>query len=157
MSDLVPEVAFWGNATHKLDPKSRVAVPAEWRTAPGSSLRMLAALSEGYPVLKCYTEAGFAEKIASIRREAKEQGVTPVKIDHYVGVITGQCFVGEISSQGKLLIPKAQRERLRLEDLVSIVGRGAYFELWNPDEFAIVSSPEAMQQIELDKMFGILT
>ena len=157
MTNSASEVAFLGNVKHKLDPKSRVAVPADWRTAQGSTLRMLAATSEGYPVLKCYTEEGFADKISGIRQEAKEQGATPVQIDHYIGVITGQCFVGEVSTQGKLLIPKAQRERLRLADQASIVGRGSYFEIWNPEDFDLVSSPEAMKQLELDKLFGILS
>ena len=71
------KVPFTGNVTHKLDPKSRIAVPANWRTAQEGVLVMIAAHNEGRPVLKCYTQESFAEKIEAIREHAHEHGVNP--------------------------------------------------------------------------------
>lgn len=148
---------FTGNVTHKLDPKSRVAVPAGWRAAQGQVLILIDSASEGYNVLKCYTQEAFAEKIASIRTVAEAKGVAPGEIDLYVGKITGCCFEAEVSSQGKLLIPKKQRERLGLEESASIVGRGAYFEIWKPEDFAATNTPEALGMLKLDQIFHILS
>lgn len=153
----VSTVMFTGNVTHKPDAKSRVSVPADWRAAHGAVLTLIEALNEGYPVVKCYTRKAFEQKLDTIRAQAEARGAEPGDIDRYIGVITGRCFAAEVSTQGKLLIPKAQRERLHLTDSVVLVGRGRYFELWSPADFAVVNSPEAVADIELDKVFRILT
>ena len=45
---------FTGNVTHKLDPKSRVAIPAGWRVVQEQTLVMIAACSEEkYRIMKC--------------------------------------------------------------------------------------------------------
>ncbi len=148
---------FTGNVTHKLDPKSRVAIPASWRDAQGATLWLIATHNEGYPILKCYTKESFADMVNGIRTHAEARGVEPVKINQYIGAIIGLSFEAEVSSQGKLLIPKAQRERLNLADNTTIVGRGSYFEIWAPADFEATQTPEALAKLELDKMFGILT
>ncbi|MBR4108382.1 MAG: hypothetical protein IKK45_06845 [Akkermansia sp.] len=153
----VPTVMFTGNVTHKLDPKSRVAIPANWRAAQGSILTLIDASSDGYPVLKCYTREAFAEKIATIRQQAEARGAEPGEIDRYLGIITGRSFDAEVSSQGKLLIPKAQRERIKLAESATIVGRGNYFEIWAPADFEATNSPEALAKLELDKLFHMLS
>lgn len=152
-----PTVMFTGNVTHKLDPKSRVAIPANWRAAQGSVLTLIDASSEGYPVLKCYTRETFAEKIATIRQQAEARGAEPGEIDRYLGIITGRSFDAEVSSQGKLLIPKSQRERIHLAESATIVGRGNYFEIWAPADFEAANSPEALAKLELDKLFHMLS
>lgn len=148
---------FTGNVSHKLDPKSRVAVPANWRAAHDAVLTLIDAMSDGYPILKCYTKDTFDDKLDAIRTQALAAGKKPGEIDRYIGIIAGRCFHAEVSSQGKLLIPKQQRERLKLAENAVIVGRSDYFEIWNPEDFAIVNSPEAMQNIDLDQMFHILS
>lgn len=153
----VSPVTFTGNVTHKPDAKSRVSVPANWRAAHGAVLSLIAAHREHYPVVKCYTQAGFEELLTDIREQAAARGATPGQINDYIGAIAGSSFEAEVSTQGKLLIPKAQRERLRLTDSVVLVGRGAYFELWAPADYAAVHSPEKLAANELDKLFNILS
>ena len=151
------KVPFTGNVTHKLDPKSRVAVPANWRATQEGVLVMIEAHNEGRPVLKCYTQESFAEKIEAIREYAREHGVNPGELDQYVGKITGCSFEAEVSSQGKLLIPKPQRERMNLSDSATIVGRGTYFEIWSPLDFEAIHSAEAMSRLQPDRLFHILS
>ncbi len=146
---------FRSNVTHKLDPKSRVAVPASWRAAFDSTLIMLDARNEGYPVVKCYTEASFAAQIDFIRQDAERAGATPKAIARYVGDIIGRSYEAEVSSQGKLLIPKKQRERLRLAAEATLVGRGDYFEIWLPEDFDTASEPEG-DVLDLDNRYGML-
>lgn len=148
---------FTGNVTHKLDPKSRVAIPANWRDAQGATLWIIEARNEGYPILKCYTKESFEEMVNGIRAHAESRGFEPIRINQYIGTIIGMSFQAEVSSQGKLLIPKAQRERMQLADTVAIVGRGTYFEIWEPANFEATKAPEALAKLELDKVFGILS
>ena len=148
---------FTGNVTHKLDPKSRMAVPAGWRDAQGATLWMIDAQNEGYPILKCYTKESFEEMVNGIRSHAEARGFEPIKTNQYIGTIIGMSFQAEVSTQGKLLIPKAQRERIKLTDNATIVGRGTYFEIWEPANFEATKTPEALAKLELDKVFGILS
>ncbi len=148
---------FTGNVTHKLDPKSRVAVPAGWRAAQGETLIMIDASSESYRIMKCYTKEAFAEKMTTIRMQAEAQGISPGEIDLYVGKIIGCSFEAEVSTQGKLLIPKKQRERIGLVENATIVGRGAYFEIWKPEDFDATNTPEVLGRLKLDQMFHILS
>lgn len=148
---------FTGNVTHKLDPKSRVAIPASWRAAQRESLVLIEACSESYRVLKCYTRQTFAEMVKEIRRRAAADGITPGVVDQYVGKITGCCFEAEVSSQGKLLIPKPQRERLKLTDTATIVGRGSFFEIWAPADYEATHTAAALGKLELDQVFHILS
>ena len=153
----VSTVMFTGNVTHKLDPKSRVAVPAGWRAAQGETLIMIDASSESYRIMKCYTKEAFAEKMTTIRMQAEAQGISPGEIDLYVGKIIGCSFEAEVSTQGKLLIPKKQRERIGLVENATIVGRGAYFEIWKPEDFDATNTPEVLGRLKLDQMFHILS
>ena len=153
----VSTVMFTGNVTHKLDPKSRMAVLAGWRDAQGATLWMIDAQNEGYPILKCYTKESFEEMVNGIRSHAEARGFDPAAVNRYIGTIIGLSFEAEVSSQGKLLIPKAQRERLKLADNATIVGRGSYFEIWAPADFEATKTAEALAKLEMDKVFGILT
>lgn len=150
-------VLFTGNVTHKLDPKSRVAIPANWRAAQRESLVLIEACNESYHVLKCYTRQTFAAMVKSIRERAEADGLMPGVVDQYVGKITGCCFEAEVSSQGKLLIPKPQREKLKLTDTATIVGRGSYFEIWAPADYEATQTADALSKLELDKIFRILS
>ena len=155
--DNASKVMFTGNVTHKLDPKSRVAIPAGWRAAQEGVLTLIDANYEAYPVLKCYTQESFADKVAAIRTQAEARGVPPGELDRYIGMITGRSFQAELSSQGKLLIPKPQRERLKLKENATIVGRGTFFEIWSPEDYALTNTPEAISKVELDQLFHILS
>lgn len=150
-------VLFTGNVTHKLDPKSRVAIPASWKAVQREALVLIEASNENHRVLKCYTRQSFAEMVKSIRTRAEADGISPGVVDQYVGKITGCCFETEVSSQGKLLIPKQQRERLKLTDTATIVGRGSYFEIWATADYEAAHTAEALGKLELDQIFHILS
>ncbi len=151
-----PVVLFSGKFEHKLDPKSRVSVLSDWRDRCDGKFQLIDAQKKGYPVIKCYTQETFAEMIAYIRRKSEEMQATPKDIDDYVGDIIGRSYEAEVSTQGKLLIPKVQRERLRLSEMVVLVGRGEYFEFWNPEDYAAATAPATATRSRLDEHFGTL-
>ena len=95
--------------------------------------------------------------VIATRTQAEAQGISPGEIDLYVGKITGCSFEAEVSTQGKLLIPKKQRERMNLVENATIVGRGAYFEIWKPEDFEATNTPEVLGRLKLDQMFHILS
>ncbi len=139
---------------HKLDPKSRVAVPASWRAAFDCTLILLDARHDGYQVVKCFTDASFDAKIDYIRRDAASMGAEPGEVDRYVGNLIGLSTEAMVSTQGKLLIPKPQRERLKLGDEAVLVGRGDHFEIWLPEDFEAANAPQATSAF--DKRYRML-
>ena len=156
MTESVPQVMFMGNYAHKLDPKSRVAIPANWRVVYGQELVMLASTYHDYNIIKCYTQESFATKLNEIRTRALADGFDMGEVDEYIGVIAGNSFAAEVNAQGKLLIPKAQRDRLQLKETTQLVGRTSHFELWLPEDFAADNSPKLRKDSLLDKKFRML-
>ncbi|MBR4310984.1 MAG: hypothetical protein IKT79_08135 [Akkermansia sp.] len=157
MSDVF-KVEFWSRAMHKLDPKGRVSIPADWRAALGQKLVLLQAThKKRYNILKCFTKEAFDQKINEIRTSAKELGATPGQIDEYVGSIISSADSAEVSTQGKILIPKDEREHLKVKEYVQFVGRGSMFEIWLPEDYNAEYSPEKLAENPLEKHFCMFT
>ncbi len=156
MFESAPKVMFMGNYAHKLDPKSRVAIPAGWRVVFGQEVVMLASTYHEYNVLKCFTHESFAQKLNEIRERALADGHELGDVDEYIGSIAGNSFVAEVNTQGKLLIPKQQRDRLRLAEYAQLVGRTAHFEIWNTEDFAAENAPKPNKENPLNKKFRML-
>jgi len=151
------KVLFSGNMTHRLDPKSRVSMPAAWRSKSSNTLKLIEAQREGYQIIKCYTEDSFQSMVSEVRCKAEAAGHAHIEIEKYLGAIIGVSYDTELSSQGKLLIPKKQRDKMKLLEQLTIVGRGDYFELWHPSAYDAVHLPDEIQKLALNKMFGILS
>ncbi len=151
-------VLFTGNVTHKLDPKSRVSVPSSWRGDKTiGTLKLIEAQRQNFSIIKCYTELSFHQMVQDVRSKAEEKGHSLLDINNYLGVIIGMCSDAELSSQGKLLIPKKLRDKMQLGEQLLLVGRGDYFELWEPSAYDSVYTPEAIQSLRLNLDFGILS
>ncbi len=155
MAQTTSQVSFRGNRTHKLDPKGRVAVPSGWGVPAESTLILIDAARDEYPVVKCYTEENFAAMLEKIRRIAEERGEDPGDIDDYVGDITAWSEEVEVSTQGKMLIPKQHREGLNLGETAVLAGRDDYFEIWNPLDFEAAYPPTVRRSSGLDRIFHI--
>lgn len=147
---------FMGNYAHKLDPKNRVAVPAGWRAIFGQELVLLDSTYHDYKVIKCYTQESFAAKLHEIRESALAEGFDMGEVDEFIGDIAGKSFTAEVNAQGKLLIPKQQRERLHLGEYARLVGRTAHFEIWNTEDFAADTAEKSAAQSSLNKKFRML-
>ncbi len=147
---------FMGNYAHKLDPKNRVAIPAGWRVVFGQELVVLESSYHEYNVLKCFTHESFAAKLGEIREHALANGYEMGDIDEFIGDIAGKSFICEVNNQGKLLIPKQQRDMLKLGDYARLVGRTAHFEIWNTDDFEADSAPKTAKNSPLNKKFRML-
>lgn len=117
---------------HKMDPKNRVAIPSEWRAVEGGVLWLLASEKDGEFCLKAYT----AKKLESIEREVHEElGMTTKEKNIFLEWMYSRCVEVTINSQGKLCIPKRMCEQVGLSGMVTLVGRGSFFEIWSPAAF----------------------
>ena len=69
---------LFGAYTHKLDPKNRIAIPAEWRPTEGCALLLLSGRRLELPTVKAYTREKFQQLID--KKEATP-GYTEAQID----------------------------------------------------------------------------
>jgi MraZ protein len=158
MTEVAPKVMFMGNYEHKLDPKNRVAIPANWRAIFGQELVLLDSSSNNqkYKVIKCFTHENFAKKLHEIRERALADGHEMGDVDEFIGDIACKSFETEVNTQGKLLIPKQQRDRLKLGEYARLVGRTTHFEIWNNDDFNIAAEQKDAKESSLNKKFRML-
>ncbi len=156
MPESAPKVMFMGNYAHKLDPKNRVAIPAGWRAIFGQELVLLDSSYHDYKVIKCFTQESFAAKLHEIRESALADGFDMGEVDEFIGDIAGKSFTAEVNAQGKLLIPKQQRDRLRLSEYARLVGRTVHFEIWNTADFDADTAEKSAVQSTLNKKFRML-
>jgi len=145
------EHALQGAFEHKLDPKCRVSVPADWRhVARDCQLRLLQSSSYGLPALRVLTEEEYDFMLVTV--DAMEEW-TPAQKKKMKGKLHSRCQKGSMSEQGKLLIPKAWCEGPGIEpgQPVQLVGRGTYFEILNLENYQEMKVREDAETDELNE------
>lgn len=70
---------LFGAYTHKLDPKNRIAIPAEWRPSEGCALLLLSGRRLDLPTVKAYTREKFQQLIDKIETTP---GYTEAQVHH---------------------------------------------------------------------------
>ncbi len=128
---ITPEHALEGVYDHKMDPKCRVSVPADWRVTAGNGyLRLLQSSSYNLKVLRVLTDEEYLNMLQEVENMNEW---TPAQKKQMLGRLHSRCLKTTLNPQGKLLIPKAWCEvpGLSSEEPVVLVGRGAYFEIFN--------------------------
>jgi MraZ protein len=143
-----------GRYDHKMDPKYRVAIPSEWRPAPGSTLRLLETRNYGLAVVAALTEEEYELRL----RQIDEDGVMSVLEKRQMkGILHSRCRPAPVNEQGKLLVPKDWSERAGLpaDGPVVLVGRGTFFEIWSAETFALVEERENEKLAAHNERLGV--
>lgn len=143
--------ALEGDYEHKLDPKNRVSVPAEWRLLTGGGvLRLLQSSKYNVHTLRVLTECEYDEMLQTV--DGMENW-TPAEKKKMKGKLHSRCQKVTMSDQGKLLIPKAWCERpgFEPEGLIKLVGRGTYFEIFSPENYKIMTEREDLETARLNE------
>ncbi|MFN2582610.1 MAG: division/cell wall cluster transcriptional repressor MraZ [Candidatus Dormibacteria bacterium] len=132
--------SFCGTYRHSVDPKGRVAVPAQLRrdlpegsvVAPGPDRR-----------LRIMPPSEWRREQEAFRRTAE----TPEQARRFLRELVGNAYPFEVDAQGRLLLSAAQRRWADIHDNAVFVGLGSAVELagerlWrsnqpelDPDEF----------------------
>lgn len=131
-----------------MDPKFRVSVPPEWRPREGGQLHLLLSRSYDLPVIKVLTEEEYASRVADVHNQPDLSQGEKRKM---LGRLALNCVEASVNPQGKLLVPKewSGSAQLEAEKPVVLAGRGTYFEIWNPDNFARMTE---LENAETDRL-----
>lgn len=120
-----------GSATHNIDPKGRVVIPAKYREDLGSTIYVTRGAGG---CIRAYSEAQFAQVLEKLRAGTAEVNILRRKILSSTELLN-------LDSQGRILIPENLRKEAGITDKIYMVGMIDWLEFWNE---------EAMVEVEED-------
>jgi MraZ protein len=136
--------AFAGNASHTIDPKGRVTIPAAYREALGEGFTI--GLNNQLSALALYPAWRWQE----IERDLNRIPPTDVTAMRYVRLINGNSFPGcELDGQGRVLLPAMLRAKTGMDKQIRFVGMGQCLEIWDENRYQIETSDAEAESADL--------
>lgn len=131
---------FLGEFTHSVDSKNRLTIPVRYRTSLASGAVIVRGFERNLIV---YTTDAFQK----LSRQAASHTMTNPEVRSLRRLVFGGAQEASLDSAGRLLIPAFLKSYAKLDDAAVIVGAGAYFEIWRPEdweeELLSVTDPDA--------------
>lgn len=144
---------FRGEFHQKVDSKGRMSIPASFRRvleagdpewADGLNPQLVVLYGDHLrDSLHCYTIEAFMEiedDILSLPRGSDER--------RYLSrTILGQSLTTDMDKDGRLVLPKRQRDKIGLDEQVFFIAAGDHFQIWKPETYDDVEAgvvPEAL-------------
>ncbi len=122
---------FLSNTINKVDKKGRVSIPASFRPILGNTSRLYILSSVDQPTV----DAGGVELIE--RKEQQLERMDPFSEDYelYSFVLHGDSTELKIDGEGRVVLSDLIREQTGITDRAAFVGRGHFFQIWEPERF----------------------
>jgi MraZ protein len=122
-------MTFRGLHEHNLDPKDRITVPSEYRTALAEGIVLMKGVEpcvEVWPAAEAEEmEAATLAQLNPLSRDARR--------------LQRRTFAHSVSSKldsnGRILLPKMLLEHGELDGRCVIAGMGKKLEIWSPDQW----------------------
>ena len=119
---------FIGRINSKVDAKGRVVVPAQYRKILAGNEALVGRMDAEERYLMVFTAEEWELKVASLTAMLDEWSEEDNdKLMQWVG----DAVEMEIDAQGRLLVPKAQKERMGVKGELAFVGMGKNFAIWD--------------------------
>ncbi len=141
---------FLSNAVNKVDKKGRVSIPASFRPILGDVRALYTLMSVDQPTV----DAGGVELIE--RHEAQLEQMNPLSREYelYSFVLHGDSDELKIDGEGRVLLTDAIRLQTGITDRVCFVGRGHFFQIWEPDRFLAYRDHARKEVAEIRRNLG---
>ncbi len=117
---------FAGEYEHRIDPQSRVAIPARFRIAFINGIILGRAYDECIVV---YTPKEWERAASDIARQRS----TSASARKLARLTFSGAFTGKLDRSGRIVVPSQLREYAGLGEDVIIVGTGRFIEIWSTD------------------------
>jgi MraZ protein len=122
---------FVSNTINRVDKKGRVSIPASFRAALGDQSRLHAILSVDHPVV----EAGGSEFLDMNMKRLSQMDPFSEEYEMWSFCMVGDADELKIDTEGRIILTDHIREHTGVSDQVAFVGRGHFFQLWEPERF----------------------
>lgn len=124
---------FIGHINTRIDAKGRVVVPAQFRKELAGITSLVARMSYGDErYLMVFTEEDWKRRCDALTERLDEWNEDD---NETIMKWTDQAVYLEIDAQGRLLIPKAQKERMGVQDELTFAGMGKNFAIWDSKQY----------------------
>ena len=129
---------FLSQSINKIDAKSRVSVPAHFRNilSAVSSKELYALRALDVPALN----VGGADLLLAYETKLAELDPFSQEADDLSFFLHGDGMFLKLDSDGRIMVTDPMREHADLKDQVAFVGRGRFFQIWNPEALADYSA-----------------
>jgi len=128
---------FLGTYQNKLDSKGRVSVPAPFRAGLRTlsngvdatvGVPVILRQSHQYPCIEAWSQKAFE----SLAQPLSDYDQFSQEHDDFAMALYADAFSIETDKDGRIVLPDELARHARLEDLVTFVGMGRSFQIWEP-------------------------
>jgi len=122
---------FFGRYEHKVDAKGRVQIPIALRKSGDDTVFSKFKLVRGIDgCLALFSISGFENFKNAYLAGASRADSIRFQRDFYSRMVEV-----ELDSQGRILLPRLQREEVRIGDAVLFLGAGEWIEIWDKERY----------------------
>lgn len=145
---------FLSTYVNKLDKKGRVSIPSQFRmNLQNESFHgVILYRSYKYPAIEGCTSS----RMQRLSESVDQLGVFSDAQDDLASAIFADAHQLSIDSDGRIVLPVELITHAEIEDHIAFVGRGATFQLWNPEKFHLLQN-QARARIAQQKLTLNLT
>ncbi|MEM7069268.1 MAG: transcriptional regulator MraZ [Pseudomonadota bacterium] len=122
---------FLSNTINRVDKKGRVSIPASYRPILGATSKLYTLMSVDQPTV----DAGGIELIERGEQHLATLDPFSEAYELYSFVLHGDSSELKIDAEGRISLNDTLREQTGITDRVAFVGRGHFFQLWEPERF----------------------
>lgn len=122
---------FVSNTINRVDKKGRVSIPAGFRTVLGGQSILHLILSVEHPV----AEAGGSDFVDMNMQRLSQMDPFSEEYEMWSFCMIGDADELKIDTEGRIILSDHIREHTGITDAVAFVGRGPFFQLWEPERF----------------------
>lgn len=131
MPDETRHPSFLGKETYTFDDKGRITVPKRWRQEGEEESFLLVPDSLGRCLRMMHRW-----RFDLIAEEVKQQlGADLPRYRLFMRNFHSNSIEVTTDKQGRVAIPKEQRDQMKLDGAVTMVGAGDLIEIWNTEAF----------------------
>jgi MraZ protein len=122
---------FLSNTINKVDKKGRVSIPASFRPLLADTNRLYILNSVDQPTV----DAGGVELIERKERQLETMDQFSEEYELQSFVLHGDSTELKIDGEGRIVLTDIIREQTGITDRAAFVGRGHFFQIWEPEKF----------------------
>ena len=125
---------FLSNAINNVDKKGRVSIPATFRTLleTRKETQLYTLQSIDMPTI----DAGGTDLLVTYENRMADLDPLTSEFDDLSFYYHGDSAWMKIDRDGRIVLTDALREHTGITDKVAFVGRGSFFQMWEPENFA---------------------
>lgn len=141
---------FLSTFTNKIDVKGRVSVPAQFRSSLVSEEFSGVVVYDSF-VNDCI-EGCNIERIRQISESIDDLDPFSADRDALATALLGGSTQLSIDADGRVIIPEVLLKKSKIKGTAIFVGKGATFEIWQPDKFELYmakSRKDAKEKLNL--------